>query len=375
MGVMSGLFALLDDVAALVKLTASSLDDIAAGAGRASVKAAGVVVDDAAVTPRYVQGLKPERELSIIWRIAKGSLRNKLLIILPVALLLSQFAPFLLTPILMVGGTYLCYEGAEKLWEKFSGHEAKAQDPDEAAAADAAAHEKRVVSSATRTDFILSAEIMVIALNEVASEGLLARAHHPAGGGRADHGARLRRRRAHRQDGRRRSGARQASGPGRLRRSGAGWSRPCPSCCRPCPGSGWWRCCGSAVTSCWSVPTNSACTRPTTWSTTSRWPSTTPPAALGAVLGWLTNTFFSAVLGVMVGALVVTVLHLLPIGRRKAGTPRRPATPASRTGQRPTEPGAGSAPGPAERANLKSPAPVRHTSRVALWRGRAFARP
>ena len=125
---MSGLFALLDDVAALVKLTASSLDDIAAGAGRASVKAAGVVVDDAAVTPRYVQGLKPERELSIIWRIAKGSLRNKLLIILPVALILSQFAPFLLTPILMVGGTYLCYEGAEKLWEKFSGHAPKAQE-------------------------------------------------------------------------------------------------------------------------------------------------------------------------------------------------------------------------------------------------------
>ena len=130
---MSGLFALFDDVAAMVKLTASSLDDIAAGAGRASVKAAGVVVDDAAVTPRYVQGLKPERELSIIWRIAKGSLRNKLLIILPVALLLSQFAPFLLTPILMVGGTYLCYEGAEKIWEKISGHEAHAQDPDEVA--------------------------------------------------------------------------------------------------------------------------------------------------------------------------------------------------------------------------------------------------
>jgi predicted DNA repair protein MutK len=173
---MSGLFALLDDVAALVKLTASSLDDIAGATGRASAKAAGVVVDDTAVTPRYVQGLKPERELSIIWRIAKGSLRNKLLIILPVALLLSQFAPWALTPILMVGGTYLCYEGAEKLWEKFSGHEAQAQDPDEVEAVDPAEHEKRVVSSATRTDFILSAEIMVIALDEVASEGFWARA-------------------------------------------------------------------------------------------------------------------------------------------------------------------------------------------------------
>ena len=255
---MSGLFALLDDVAAMVKLTASSLDDIAAGAGRASVKAAGVVVDDAAVTPRYVQGLKPERELSIIWRIAKGSLRNKLLIILPVALLLSQFAPFLLTPILMIGGTYLCYEGAEKIWEKISGHEAKAQDPDEVAAADAAAHEKQVVSSATRTDFILSAEIMVIALNEVAERAAAVPGDHPAGGGRADHGARLRRCRADRQDGRRRSGAGQASGQGGSG-SGAGWSRPCPSCCRPCPGSGWWRCSGSAATS-WAGP-GRACVR------------------------------------------------------------------------------------------------------------------
>src|SRR6478735_6805470 len=137
--VVSGLFALLDDVAAMVKLTASSLDDIAASAGRASIKAAGVVVDDAAVTPRYVQGLKPERELSIIWRIAKGSIRNKLLIILPVALLLSQFAPFLLTASLMVGGTYLCYEGAEKIWEKFSGHA-----EEEAGAADAAAGARTV---------------------------------------------------------------------------------------------------------------------------------------------------------------------------------------------------------------------------------------
>ncbi len=172
---MSGLFALLDDVAAFVKLTASSLDDIAAGAGRASVKAAGVVVDDTAVTPRYVHGLKPERELSIIWRIAKGSLRNKLLIILPVALILSQFAPILLTPILMIGGTYLCYEGAEKLWEKFSGHEAKAQDPAEQAG-DPAEKEKQVVAAATRTDFILSAEIMVIALNEVTDQAFVARA-------------------------------------------------------------------------------------------------------------------------------------------------------------------------------------------------------
>ena len=113
-----GLFALLDDVAALVKLSAASLDDVAAGASRASIKAAGVVVDDAAVTPKFVEGVDPKRELSIIKRIALGSLINKILIILPIILLLSQFLPWLLTPLLMVGGTYLCFEGAEKILEK-----------------------------------------------------------------------------------------------------------------------------------------------------------------------------------------------------------------------------------------------------------------
>ena len=113
----AGLAALLDDVAVLARAAAASVDDVAAGAGRASVKAAGVIVDDAAVTPRYVQGFQPERELPMIKRIAFGSLRNKLLLILPVALLLSELLPWLLTPILMVGGVYLCFEGAEKLWE------------------------------------------------------------------------------------------------------------------------------------------------------------------------------------------------------------------------------------------------------------------
>ncbi len=169
-----GLVALLDDVAALAKLAAASVDDIGAGAGRASVKAAGVVVDDAAVTPRYVQGFDPSRELSVIGRIAKGSLRNKIVFILPAALLLSQFVPWLLTPILMVGGTYLCFEGAEKLWEKFGpgDHESTA----EPVAADGTDHEATMVSGAIRTDFILSAEIMVIALNEVADEPFLSRA-------------------------------------------------------------------------------------------------------------------------------------------------------------------------------------------------------
>ena len=159
-----------------LRLTAASLDDIAGAAGRAGVKAAGVVVDDAAVTPRYVQGLEPKRELSIIGRIARGSLRNKLLFILPAALLLSQFAPWLLTPILMLGGAYLCYEGAEKIWELLSGHHPASEETQESAAADPAAHEKKVVSGAVRTDFILSAEIMVISLNEVASEGFWSRA-------------------------------------------------------------------------------------------------------------------------------------------------------------------------------------------------------
>jgi hypothetical protein len=166
-----GLVALLDDVAALVKLAAASVDDVGAAAAKASIKATGVVVDDTAVTPRYVHGLSPERELPIIKRIARGSLRNKLFFILPAALLLSQFLPWLLTPILMVGGAYLCYEGAEKVWEAVSGH----HEGDEPGSVDAV-HEDTVVSGAVRTDFILSAEIMVIALNEVETEPFLSRA-------------------------------------------------------------------------------------------------------------------------------------------------------------------------------------------------------
>ena len=168
-----GLVALLDDIAALAKLAAASVDDVAAAAGRASAKAAGVVVDDTAVTPRYVTGFTADRELPMIRRIAVGSLRNKLLFILPGALLLSQFAPWLLTPILMLGGTYLSFEGAEKIWEKVSGHHAAEEAP---AAAQGPEQEEQMVAGAIRTDFILSAEIMVIALNEVAAEALLPRA-------------------------------------------------------------------------------------------------------------------------------------------------------------------------------------------------------
>ncbi|MDP2772547.1 MAG: DUF808 domain-containing protein [Nocardioides sp.] len=167
-----GLFALLDDVAAMARLAAASIDDVSAAAGRASMKAAGVVVDDTAVTPQYVQGVAAKRELPMIKRIAIGSIRNKLLLILPLALLLSQFLPWLLTPILMLGGTFLCYEGAEKIWERLSGHHPEVELATEL---DADA-EKTMVSGAIRTDLILSAEIMVISLNEVSDEPFLSRA-------------------------------------------------------------------------------------------------------------------------------------------------------------------------------------------------------
>ena len=168
-----GLVALLDDIAALAKLAAASVDDVGMAAGRATAKAAGVVVDDTAVTPRYVEGFTPDRELPVIRRIAMGSIRNKLLFITPAALLLSQFAPWALTPLLMVGGTYLCYEGAEKVWEHFGGHHAQDETPVFLEGDD---QEKHMIGGAIRTDFILSSEIMVISLNEVADEPFVMRA-------------------------------------------------------------------------------------------------------------------------------------------------------------------------------------------------------
>lgn len=161
-----GLFGLLDHVAVLARLAAASIDDIGAAAGRATAKAAGVVIDDTAVTPQYVHRITAERELSIIKRIAIGSVRNKLLLILPGALLLSQLVPWLLTPLLMLGATYLCYEGAEKVCGVIGGrgHDAAPQ-----------VAERELVAGAIRTDFILSAEIMVIALNEVADQPFVPR--------------------------------------------------------------------------------------------------------------------------------------------------------------------------------------------------------
>lgn len=154
----SGLLALLDDVAAIAKLAAASLDDVALKAAKAGGKAAGIVIDDAAVTPRYVTGFEPARELPIIWRIALGSFRNKLLILLPLALLLSALAPFLITPLLMLGGAWLCLEGAEKVLEKaglIAAHGKAAGEP---------VSEEARIAGAIRTDMILSAEIMAIAL-------------------------------------------------------------------------------------------------------------------------------------------------------------------------------------------------------------------
>ena len=160
---MSGLLALLDDVAAIAKVAAASVDDIAGAAAKAGAKAAGVVIDDAAVTPKYVHGFEADRELPIIWRIARGSLKNKLVILLPVALALANFAPWAITPLLMVGGAYLCFEGAEKLFHAlFPGKDhAVEEDFDNA---DPAHLEADKVAGAIKTDFILSAEIMTIAL-------------------------------------------------------------------------------------------------------------------------------------------------------------------------------------------------------------------
>lgn len=167
-----GLVGLLDDVAALAKLAAASIDDVGAAAAKASMKAAGVVVDDAAVTPAYVRGLAAERELPIIRRIAMGSLRNKLLIILPTALLLSAVAPKVVEVVLMFGGCFLAYEGAHKIIHALRRDD---HDHDVPAAQLGPEAESATISGAIRTDFILSAEIMVIALKDVISEPLVTR--------------------------------------------------------------------------------------------------------------------------------------------------------------------------------------------------------
>ena len=307
-----GLFALLDDVATLAKLAASSIDDVGAAAGRASAKAAGVVVDDTAVTPQYVQGVAAERELPIIRKIATGSIRNKLLLILPVALLLSEFLPTLLKIILMVGGAYLCYEGAEKVWEKIGGGHGHADDAQERlASGDPVETEKTLISGAIRTDLILSAEIMVIALDEVAAESFWTRAAIMVVVALLitvvvygvvalivkmdDVGLSLAQR----------SGA-------AARRVGEGLVRAMPRVLTVIGLVG-------TVAMLWvgghiilvgaddlglSAP----------YDAVHHLEEAVHDAtgALGAVLAWVTNTFFSAVLGIVVGALVVAAMHLVP---------------------------------------------------------------
>ncbi len=307
----AGLFGLFDDIATLARMAAASVDDVGMAAGRASAKAAGVVVDDTAVTPQYVQGMAAKRELPMIRRIAIGSLRNKILLILPAALLLSQFLPWLLAPILMLGATYLCYEGAEKVWERLSGH-----DEHELAAEVGPEAEDSMVSSAIRTDFILSAEIMVIALNEVADESFLPRAAILLVVGVAitvlvygvvglivkmdDIGLHLAERRS-----------------AFAQRFGLGLVRAMPRLLSVISVVGiaamlWVGGHILLVNSAevgWHWP----------YDTVHHWEEAVHDAVegIGSVLGWLVNTGVSLVIGVVWGAIVVAVLHVLPIKAKK----------------------------------------------------------
>jgi len=167
--VASGLFALLDDIAGIAKVAASSVDDVVAQATKAGTKAAGIVIDDAAVTPRYAVGFAAARELPIIWKIALGSLKNKLLFLLPGALILALVAPWLITPLLMMGGVYLCYEGAEKILELVVPHAAATPQEAGKAVLDPKLLEEQEIAGAIKTDFILSAEIMAITLSTVST--------------------------------------------------------------------------------------------------------------------------------------------------------------------------------------------------------------
>ncbi|TQL67301.1 hypothetical protein FB381_1175 [Nocardioides albertanoniae] len=316
----AGLFALLDDVAAIAKLAAASVDDVGAAAGKASAKAAGVVIDDTAVTPQYVQGIAAEREVPIIKKIAIGSLRNKLLIILPVALILAQWAPWAITPILMLGGGFLAFEGVEKVLEWVRPHDATADKP---VVEEGPESEKTMISGAVRTDLILSTEIMVIALNEVIDQGFWMR-----------------------------FGALVAvailitiavygvvalivkmddAGLALAQRSGAFAQRLGRSMVAAMPkvlavisvvGTIAMLWVGGHLILVGLHDINGLAAGHPGWP----WPYETVHhieekvahalGPVGAAAGWVVNTFFSAVVGLIVGAIVVGVLHLLPFGKK-----------------------------------------------------------
>jgi len=309
----AGLFGLFDDVAALARLAVASVDDVGAAASRATAKAAGVVIDDTAVTPQYVHGLAARRELPIIKRIAIGSLRNKMLFILPVALLLSQFLPWALTPVLMLGGAYLCFEATEKIWAAVSGHGGHGSDDN------ASKSEDEVVAGAVRTDLILSAEIMVISLNEVAAEGFWSRLAILTVAALAitvvvygvvalivkmdDVGLHL----AERSTG-------LASRLGRTMVSGM----PTVLSVISVVGTAAMLWVGGHITLVgvdelgWHAP----------YDLVHHLEERVRDAAsgIGDVLAWLTNTAASAVLGLVIGAPLVLLMHLLPLGRKKENT-------------------------------------------------------
>lgn len=160
-------FALLDDIAVLAKAAAASIDDVVAGAAKASAKSAGVVIDDAAVTPQYVQGISPKRELPVIWKITRGSLINKAIIIVAI-MLLSLWAPWVFPWLLLVGGTYLAFEGAEKVWHWVGSRHSDQHNVEEVVERTETS-EKQIVASAVRTDLVLSTEIMLISLANIDS--------------------------------------------------------------------------------------------------------------------------------------------------------------------------------------------------------------
>ncbi|WP_426011731.1 DUF808 domain-containing protein [Caulobacter sp. DWR2-3-1b2] len=308
----SGLAALLDDIAGITKLAAASLDDVGAAAGKAGTKAVGVVIDDTAVTPGYAMGFTPERELPIVWKIAVGSFRNKLLFLLPGALILSAFAPWAVTPILMCGGAYLCFEATEKIIESFGHHEAG--DEVEELAQSSAELEAQKVAGAIRTDLILSGEIMAIALADVADRPLAIQAAALAVIGIAltvvvygvvglivkmdDIGLHL---------------AKGASAP--LRGFGRGLVKAMPVTMEALTvigtGAMLWVGGGIIVHGLEHFGLHAI---PKLVETGSHWAGSAP--VVGAVTGWMAMAAGSAVVGSIVGSVVVGVLHLVP--RRKA---------------------------------------------------------